>query len=409
MAKLLQISIEVNSGSVGRIAEQIGEVALENNWSSYITYARNNNPSKSQVLRIGSNYDVYRHVLETRILDNHCFSSRSATRTLVDEIKRIKPDIIHLHHLHGYYVNIEILFQYLKEANVPIVWTFHDCWSFTGHCTNFDFIGCEKWKTVCHHCEQKKEYPKSIIIDRSRQNFIDKKRIFKSVDNLTIVSVSNWLDSVVGLSFLTGSSREVIYNGVDVDLFYPHNDNNIREKYGIGNKFLILGVATNWDRRKGYEDFLQLSEKIKKDEVIVLVGLSQSQISKLPNNIIGFERTESQQELADFYSTADLFMNLSVEETFGLTTAEALACGTVALVYDATACPELVDENTGFVIKKQDVESVLVKILEVKKNGKSFYSVACRKRAVDLFSKKVQYLKYFELYKRLLKEKNERN
>lgn len=403
MSKLLQIAVEANKGSVGRIAEQIGETILENGWSSYIAYARESNPSKSQTIKIGSKFDVYRHGLETRIFDNHCFSSRNATKNLIKKIDKIKPDIIHLHHLHGYFINIEILFNYLKESKIPIVWTFHDCWSFTGHCAYFDFVGCDKWKTECHHCEQKNEYPQSFLFDRSRQNYIDKKRIFNSVKNLTIVSVSNWLNNVVGQSFMGGLSRQVIYNGVDTELFRPHNS-DIRQEYSIGNKFMILGVATTWDRRKGLKDFMNLSEKIKEDEIIVLIGLNNSQIDKLPNKIIGIQRTESQKELADWYSSADLFMNLSVEETFGLTTAEALASGTPALVYDATACPELVDKNTGFVVKKNDISALINIIDRVKSNGKLAYTHACRNRAAALFNKKDRYLEYFQLYEKLLKK-----
>ena len=403
MPKLFQIVIETNKGSVGRIAEQIGETVLENGWSSYVTYARGNNPSTSEVIRIGSKFDVYWHGFETRILDNHCFSSTSATKDLIKTIKEIKPNLIHLHHLHGYFINIEILFNYLKESKIPVVWTFHDVWSITGHCTHFDFVGCDKWKTQCHHCEQKKEYPKSLIFDRSRQNYIDKRRIFNSVDNLTIVSVSKWLDKVVGQSFLNNLSREVIYNGVDIDLFRPQVT-NVRDKFKIEDKFLIVGVATTWDKRKGFEDFMKLSKKLNQDDIIILVGLSISQIKSLPSNIIGIERTESQQELSGLYCAADLFMNLSVEETFGLTTAEALACGTPALVYDATACPELVDENSGFIVKKNDIDDLVNKVNLIKIKKKKSYTNACRSRAVSLFNKKERCLEYLELYARLLKE-----
>jgi glycosyltransferase involved in cell wall biosynthesis len=408
MSKVLQISIEVNSGSVGKIAEQIGEVVIEQGWKSYITYARNNNPSKSEVIKIGNKFDLYSQVIETRIFDNHCVGSKSSTIALISKIKEIQPDIIHLHHLHGYFINVEILFRYLEESQIPIVWTFHDCWSFTGHCAYFDFVGCEKWKTQCHHCEQKNEYPKSFLFDRSRQNYIDKKRIFNSVRNLTIVSVSNWLNNVVGQSFLSAVPREVIYNGVDTELFKPNN-NTLRDKYNIGNQFMILGVATTWDRRKGLDDFVQLSDKLKDNgTIIVLVGLSITQVNKLPSNIIGIQRTENQKELSGLYSSADLFMNLSVEETFGLTTAEALSCGTPALVYDATACPELVNENTGFVVKKNDISALVNVIDRVKSNGKLSYTHSCRNRAIALFNKKDCYLEYFELYKRLLKNEYEK-
>ena len=407
MPTLLQISIEVNSGSVGRIAEQIGETVIENGWASYITYARNNNPSKSKVIKIGNNFDLYRHGLETRIFDNHCFGSKSATKDLMNRITEIKPDIIHLHHLHGYFINIEILFNFLKESEIPIVWTFHDCWSFTGHCANFDFVGCDKWKTTCHHCEQKKEYPKSLLLDRSRQNFIDKNRIFNSVKNLTIVSVSNWLSGKVNESFLKNYNSKIIYNGVDLDKFYPKNTRGaIDIKYNIFDKYVLLGVATNWDKKKGLYDFIKLSTILDDKFVVILIGLSKNQLKELPNNIIGIDRTESQEELCGLYSASDLFLNLSVEETFGLTTAEALACGVPTIVYNATASPELVNEDTGFVVEKQNMNELVLTIEKAKGFGKNYYTKACRNRAVSLFDKKERFLEYLNLYNEIL-NKNE--
>lgn len=403
MPTLLQISIEVNSGSVGRIAEQIGETVLENGWSSYITYARNNNHSKSEVIKIGNKLDLYWHGLETRIFDNHCFSSKSATEDLINRIKEIKPDIIHLHHLHGYFINIEILFDYLRESNIPIVWTFHDCWSFTGHCTHFDFVGCEKWKTECYNCEQKSEYPKSLLFDRSKQNFIDKERIFNSVKNLTIVSVSKWLSEKVNESFLRNHESRIIYNGVNLERFYPKDTRSkIDELYGTKDKFLLLGVATTWETRKRLEDFIELSSLLVETFIIVLIGLSTEQIKKLPKNVIGIERTDSQDELCAFYSAADLFLNLSVEETFGLTTAEALACGVPSIVYNATACPELVNEDTGFIVEKQDLNALVKAIKKSRRLGKSHYANACRNRAVSLFDKNERFLEYFNLYNEIL-------
>lgn len=405
MPKLLQISIEVNSGSVGRIAEQIGETVLENGWLSYITYARNNNPSKSEVIKIGKKLDLYWHGLETRIFDNHCFSSKSATEDLINRIIEIKPDIIHLHHLHGYFINIEILFDYLKKCEIPVVWTFHDCWSFTGHCAYFDFVGCEKWKMECYDCEQKKEYPASLLFDRSQQNFIDKKRIFNSVKNMTIVSVSKWLSEKVNESFLKNYDSRIIYNGVDLERFYPKDSRmKIDELYETKHKFLLLGVATTWDNRKRLQDFIELSNFLDDKFVIILIGLNKVQLKNLPKNIIGIERTESQDELCEFYSASDLFLNLSVEETFGLTTAEALACGVPSVVYNATACPELVSEDTGFVVEKQNMSELINVINIAQKKGKQSYSKACRNRAITLFDKQERFLEYLNLYNEILNE-----
>lgn len=401
--KLLQISIEVNSGSVGRIAEQIGQVVLERGWESYITYARNNNPSESHVIKIGNKFDIYRHAIETRIFDNHCFSSTSATRNLVQSIKEINPDIIHLHHLHGYFINMEVLFDYLKESEIPVVWTFHDCWAFTGHCAYFDFVGCDKWKTQCYDCEQKKEYPTSLLFDRSTQNYIDKERIFNSIKNMTIVSVSKWLSVKVSESFLKNHDSRIIYNGVDLERFHPKDARDkIDAVHGTKNKFLLLGVATTWDRRKRLEDFIELSSLLDETFAIILIGLSNEQISKLPHNIIGISRTENQEELCDFYSASDLFLNLSVEETFGLTTAEALACGTPSIVYNSTACPELIDDNTGYIIEKLNINELVQKIDMVRNIGKYRFSQSCRNRAVKLFDKKERFSEYFKLYNEIL-------
>lgn len=398
MPKVLQICVEGNTGSTGTIAEFIGKIALDSGWESYIAFGRFPRESKSKLIKIGNYWDIFLHGIETRIFDRHGLGSRGATKKLIKEIIQISPDIIHLHHLHGYYINIEILFKFLSENNIPVVWTFHDCWSITGHCAYFDYIGCDKWKTECNNCPQMKEYPASIFIDRSKNNFYLKKSLFNSVDNLTVVSVSNWLNDIVGKSFMRKLSRKVIYNGVDVELFKPSSSNNIREKFSIESKFLIFGLATTWSRRKGLDDFIKLSKNIDENAIIILVGLNTSQIKTLPKNIIGLQRTENQQELVDLYVASDVFLNLSVEETFGLTTAEALSCGTPAIVYDATASPELIDSQTGIIVEKNNIQSLLLAIEEIKKNGKSFYTEYCRSRAVKYFDKNIRYKEYFDLY-----------
>lgn len=407
MPKIIQICVEGNTGSTGTIAEAIGKIVISQGWESYIAHGRFTRPSESKTIKIGNSFGIFLHGLQTRFFDRHGLGSKYATKKLVEQIKDIKPDIIHLHHLHGYYINIEVLFEFLEKANIPVIWTFHDCWSITGHCTHFDFVSCEKWKTECNHCPQIKEYPASLFVDKSRKNFYLKKKLFNSVENLTVVSVSNWLNNVVVKSFMGNLSRKVIYNGVDLNMFSSNGLNNsIREKFTIGEKFMILGLATTWSNRKGLKDFIELSKQIDSNKIIILVGLTRSQIKTLPSNIIGLQRTESQEELRDLYIACDVFMNLSVEETFGLTTAEALACGTPAIVYNATASPELVDVNTGVVVEKQNIQSLLFAIEEVKRNGKSYYSKACRSRAVKLFDKNKRFNEYFDLYREKLNNIN---
>ena len=410
MPILLQIAVEGNVGSTGTIAEALGQHVINMGWESYIAHGRFPRPSASRVIRIGSDFDVLLHGLETRLFDRHCLGSRKATKKLIKQIQAINPDIIHLHHLHGYYINIKLLFDYLSMAKISVVWTFHDCWSMTGHCCHFDYVCCEKWKTECDNCPQKKEYPKSLFIDRSKKNYNLKKRLFKSVPEMIIVSVSKWLDGNVSQSFLKNVDHQVIYNGVDIDVFKPSkNQDSTLVKYEISGCFVILGVASSWGKKKGIEDFIELGKYLKNDEKIILVGLSAEQQEKLPANIIGLSKTENKQQLVDLYNTADVFMNLSVEETFGLTTAEALACGTPAIVYNATACPELIDLETGIVVEKKDMSGLVNAISIIKRNGKEFYSKKCRNRAVLNFNKADRFQEYLILYQELLNTKTNAN
>ena len=402
MKTLLQINTIVNSGSTGRIAEEIGQLALKNGWESYIAYGRNKRPSKSKLIRIGTEGAIAAHGLQTRLFDNHGLASKRATFKLVKQIMEINPDIIHLHNLHGYYLNIEILFNYLAECNIPVIWTFHDCWPITGHCTHFDFVGCEKWKTECYCCPQKTNYPASYFMDRSRKNHHLKKKLFTSVKGLNIVAVSNWLSSIIHKSFLSETPMVTIHNGVNTEVFAPQHSTNIRMKYNLGEGFIILGVASVWSQNKGLNDFVELSKLIDPFTKIVLVGLSRRQIQNLPGNIIGIAKTEDIQELAELYSTANIFINTSVEETFGLTTAEALSCGTPAIVYNTTACPEVVDDSTGFVLEKHDITGILQTIQTVKRIGKEKYSENCTKRIKENFNKIDKYQDYLNLYDQLL-------
>lgn len=403
--KLLQISIEVNSGSVGRIAEHIGLQAINCGWESYITYARNNQPSKSKTIKVGNKIDVYWHGIMTRITDKHGFYSTLATKRLIKQINEINPDVILLHHLHGYFINIELLFNYLSKIEIPIVWIFHDCWSFTGHCTHFDFVGCEKWKNQCYACPQKKAYPSSFLVDNSRKNFALKRELFNSVKNMTIVPVSYWLGDLVKESFLRKYPFKVIQHGIDLNAFNITEYDDIQSKYNTKNKFVILGVASVWPTTKGLDDFIKLSQLLKEDEIVILVGLTKKQIKILPNNIIGIQRTESVEELAKFYSMADVYFNASVEETFGLTTVESFACGTPAIVYNKTAIPEVVDDEVGWVVEYGDFDSILKIISGLKSESKIITEerkVNCRKKAEKLHNREDRFKEYILLFNKLI-------
>ena len=401
MKTLLQINTVVNTGSTGRIAEEIGQTAIKNGWKSYIAYGRNKRSSQSKLIKIGNEWDIKFHGLQTRLFDRHGLASKSATKNFLKHIKKINPDVIHLHNLHGYFINIEILFRFLNQAKIPIVWTLHDCWPITGHCVYFDYVGCEKWKTKCFKCPQKLDYPGSYLIDRSEKNYYKKKETFLSLSNLTIVTVSKWLANIFKESFLKDVPVTVINNGINTDIFHPVSTKKIQAKYNLNNKNVLLGVASTWSPRKGLKDYIEQSKKLNSDFQIILVGLSENQIRLLPDNIIGIKKTENIEELVHLYSLADIVLNLSYEETFGMTTIEGFACGTPAIVYDVTASPELVDDSTGLVVEKGNINDLVSAIRIIKERGKVYYKESCVNRAQNLYKKEDRYQDYISLYNSL--------
>ena len=411
MKKLLQINVVINSGSTGKIAEDIGKLAIKNDWDSYIAYGRNDRPSASNKIRIGNNWDMRRHGIMTRLFDRHGLSSTRATKIFIAEIDKIKPDIIHLHNIHGYYLNYRVLFEYLETIDTPIVWTLHDCWTLTGHCAYFTYIKCNKWRdaTGCFNCPQKRSYPASLFIERSKKNFEDKKKEFLSIrDRLTLVPVSNWLLDICSQSFFKDVPIKRIHNGVNTNVFKSISQGErdcVFKKYNINTPFLIVGVANIWDKRKGLDDFIKLKTLLPKEYSILLVGLSQKQISSLPQGIIGLTRTENISELSNIYASANVFFNPSMEETFGLTTIEALATGTPAIAYNSSASSEPVDLGTGFVVEPQDFSAILTHLKEIKKNGKQFYSATCRGYVMKCFEKEDRYNEYLQLYTEIIKKK----
>ncbi len=402
--KVLQINTSVNSGSTGKITEDIGNLLLQLGHESFIAYGRGNRPSSSKLIKFGGKFGTYFHWLLTAIFDKHGFGSKRATLALINEIEVIKPDIIGLHNLHGYYLNIELLFEYLQKSEIPIVWTLHDCWAFTGHCTYFDSVNCEKWKTQCSLCPKTKFYPTSYLIDNSKNNYSIKKTLFNLPKRIQLITPSNWLNTLVKQSFLSHPVH-TIYNGIDLNIFKPsYSAHLLREKHKLNNKSVVLGVASIWDKRKGLEDFIELSKLINIEIQIILIGLSKNQIKNLPTNIIGVERTENVQQLAEYYSLANVFVNPTWQDNFPTTNIESLACGTPVITYNTGGSPEAIDENTGIVLSKGDVNGLNRAIIQIVKNGKDFYQTNCRKRAELLFDKNDRYMDYFKKYKQLIEK-----
>lgn len=406
MPTLLQINTVVNTGSTGRIVEQLGQYILSKGWISYIAYGRKSNESTSQTVKIGSELDIASHGIKSRLLDKHGLGSVKATQRFLHRISKINPDIIHLHNLHGYYLNYKLLFDYLVKTNIPVVWTLHDCWPITGHCTHFSDINCVKWKIECHHCPKKKNYPASLILDRSQNNYRLKKSLFTSLTNETIVPVSKWLGGRVKESFLAKYPMHVINNGIDLAAFCPLSDGlKFKKKHKIAEKFMLLGLATAWSASKGLDDYFKLNRALSDDYSIVLVGISKKQKELLPPNIIGIDRIESLKELAGLYSTADIILNLSYQETFGMTIVEGFACGTPGIVYNCTASPEIITDETGIIVEPGQTEQLVNAIETIKSKGKDYYSTNCRKQAEKKYNKQDRCSDYTQLYDELLKRK----
>lgn len=401
---LLQINVDANNGSNGSIARDIGTIALEKGWDSYIAYGRKHIPCDSTLIRVGNGLDIKIHGLLTRLFDLHGLGSRITTKLFLKKIDKTRPDIVHLHNIHGYYINYQLLFKYLIKNNIPVVWTFHDCWPFTGHCGHFESYGCSRWKSKCHKCPAVHDYPTSWFFDRSKQAFKLKNRLFTSPQTMHIVTVSKWLKGLAEESFFSKYPIHVVYDGIDTESFKPRNS-NLRQVYGLENKFILLSAAANWSNAKGWNDYLKLSNMLPNDCVIMLVGVTDKQRETLPSNIIGVPRQESKEKLAEFYSMADVLLNLSYQETFGMTTAEAMACGTPGISYDRTASPELISPDTGIIVEAGNMEQIINAITTIQKNGKSFYSRACRQRVMENFDFKKVNQQYFEIYKKILSSK----
>lgn len=409
MPNLLQIAITAGGGSIGSITTQIGDTFVETTGgNSYITYHFRCYPSPSPnniSVKIGNPLSFFVHILWTRLFDAHGLASWYDTRKLIKFIKKKHIDIVHLHNIHGYYVNIKILIRYLKKNNIPVVWTIHDCWNFTGHCAHFYEVKCNQWKDECAKCPYKGRYPKSIWLNRSDKMFKLKKELFTSLENVALVPVSNWQEDMLKESFLGNKKIVRIYNGIDTSVFKPcENVDLIKSKYGLKKKIVLLGVATGWGPDKGTLDYIELSKKLPLDCKIVLVGISSEYSKQFPSEILCLPRTNSQQELVQLYSMADILMSLSYQESMGLTPVEAMACGTPSIVYDNTAQPEIIDNNTGIVVETGNVNQVLTAVESIRRKGKQFYASFCREKAVALFEKNKCYQQYISLYKSILEK-----
>ena len=405
--------VQINTFSykaTGSIMMGIHKMLCNNGHDSYIVWGRGRDAENDHEIAMKDDIGIKFHGIYTRLTDRTGFASWRATRKLLEKLDEIKPDIIHLHNIHGYFINIELLFRYSREKKIKVIWTLHDCWAVTGHCAYFDMIECEKWKTGCHHCEQKGIYPSSILLDESEQNWRKKKELFSGLD-MTVVTPCRWLAGIVKQSYLKEYPIEVIYNGINLETFKPSFRKITKETYSPEGKPIVLGVASEWTGRKGLSDICKLAER-KQNVQFVVVGLTLEQEKMLPSGIIGKQRTSDVQELVELYSATDVFLNPTYEDNFPTTNLEAIACGTPVITYDTGGSPEaiyLAQEYGGYkvgeVIKKDKSNKVeLFKIEEaIDRSIRTITDTDRIRKCSEVFDENNRVLDYLILYQRVQK------
>lgn len=419
---IAQINV-VATLSTGRIAATLSRMAIARGHRAVFCYSRDKAANDIPSIYIGNRLDTFMHASLTRLTDRAGFYSKAATQKLVEDLKAFQPDIIHLHNIHGYYLHLPTLFEYICQHDIPVVWTLHDCWAYTGHCAYYTMavgappisgikrrsranIGCDRWLAGCGECVLKHTYPSSLLRDQSSRNWQDKRRIFTQVPHMVLTTPSIWLKNEVKRSFLSKYPVYALPNGIDLEMFKPCVNENYSDftlkNYKldkIGGKHLIISVAAVWDERKGLRDLMELAQMLGDRYCVIAVGLDENQIKALPNNsVIGLPRTKNVDELCVLYTAAEVYVTMSREETMGMTLVEALACGTQVLCYDATALPEIVTPQVGEVVKVGDVTGAANQVRLMCASPKD--PAQCRQRAQDFESHK-RFEAYMQLYKKI--------
>lgn len=410
--KIVQINTVCSTGSTGKIAADLYYITQKAGNTPFIAYGRGTSPKEINSFKIGNSLDFVQHVLINFFLGKSGFGSKAVTRRFLKWLDEIKPDVLHLHNLHGFYIHVEMLFEYIKIHRIPAVWTLHDCWPLTGQCAHFDYAGCAKWQSACQKCPiYRSSYPYSLFRDNSRQNYELKKSAFTGVENMTIVTPSNWLADIVRKSFLKEYPVTIIPNGINLDIFKPAAPQFANTVFDIANSTfvtvpkIILGVANVWTSRKGLDFFLRLSGLLDSSYHIVLIGVSQKQQKKLQKEYSGritlLTRTANQHELAEWYRRAHVYMNPTLEDNFPTTNLEAMACGTPVITFNTGGSPESITEKCGIIVEKGNINQLKEAILSLDKKTE-ITSLACRERAME-FNREIRFKEYLKLYNNSLK------
>lgn len=407
--KVLLINSMSGKGSTGRIVDSIADLLIANGHEATIAYGLGSSVNPN-ALKFGTKGEQFIHKVISHAFDMQGLGSQIATRKLIKYIKEYKPDIINLHNIHGNYLNYPVLFKYLSATNIEVVWTLHDCWSFTGHCPHFAFCGCEKWRTGCYKCPQLWMYPKSDFWDGSKRNFRLKRKYFQSFPNrMHIITVSNWLKNLAEQSILKDSTFRVFNNGIDLNVFRPFSKDevvSVKNKYSLPDKRIIIAVASPWSKRKGLDDLVKLNSIIDhSDSCLLIVGLDDAQIAVMPSDLVAIPRTENVEELAKLYSLSSALVNPTYEDSFPTVNLEALACGTPIVTYNTGGSPEAITTDTGVVVEQGNVTELADALIRVIASTDKYSTKQCRLQAKVRFNQNDSYLKYLNYFDGLLSNK----
>lgn len=400
MKKLLQINPTVReSTSTGKIMREIGEMAISAGWESYIAYSGARDgipPHSSKLVPVGNRPDLLRHFLATRLFDAHGLASKRATRRLIERIKEIDPDIIHIHNVHGYFLNYPELCDYLAASGKPVIWTVHDCWLYTGHCYHYASAGCGRWQTECHDCPCKTRFPASYGLDRSRRNYRLKKQCFTSLPNFTLVVVSDWMKAELAKSFLADVPCLTIHNGIDTQVFAPEDNPS-------GSEVYYLAVASIWLKEKGLGDLAELAGLLAPDEKLVVVGkMSEAQKRSLPEKVVTIERTADVGALVHLYSGATALVNPTWQDNYPTVNLESISCGTPVVTYRTGGSVESVTPETGYIVEQGDVKGMYERLRQIREHDREAWRRSCREYALRHFDKHTALEAYLRLYDSIL-------
>lgn len=403
MKKLLQINPTVRENtSTGKIMREIGERAISAGWESYIAYsgARDGVPQHgSRLVPVGNRLDLLLHFLATRLFDAHGLASKRATRRLIARIREIDPDIIHIHNVHGYFLNYPELCAYLAASGKPVIWTVHDCWLYTGHCYYYTSAGCDRWQTECHDCPCKTRFPASYGLDRSRRNYRLKKQCFTSLPDFTLVVVSDWIKSEIAKSFLADVPCLTIHNGINTNVFAPPLKAGIPDGFNIKAPVYYLAVASIWLPEKGLADLVSLAGMLCPDEQLVMIGkMSDSGKRTIPEGVVTIERTSDPQTLARLYGGATAFVNPTWQDNYPTVNLESISCGTPVVTYRTGGSVESVTPETGYIVEQGDVKGLYGCLQEIRKQDREAWRSSCREYALMHFDKSTALNEYMKLY-----------